>query len=153
GPIYLIHGASGTKAVRGDDLSDGAIGTAQVALAIGIDYAGRHGNLSPATVTGLVPHDQWTLSGEYDQHRPLYRIAFDDAVATELYVSSTSGEVVLATTGRVRAWNYAGSILHWIYFTALRSHSLVWRGLMWWLSLLALLAVAAGAVIGTRGVK
>src|SRR5215470_1220387 len=34
GPLYLTHGASGTKALRADDLSDGAIGTAQVALAI-----------------------------------------------------------------------------------------------------------------------
>ena len=65
---------------------------------------------------GVVRHDQWTMSSDYDGHRPLYRIALDDAVATELYVSSTSGEVVLTTTGRTRGWNYAGSVMYWNTF-------------------------------------
>ena len=153
GPVYLIYGRSGVKAVRADNLLDGAVKTEQAALAIATDYARRGTDLSNAEVTGVVHHDQWTLSAEYDAHRPLYRIALGNAAATELYVSSTSGEVVLATTGRVRTWNYAGSILHWIYFTALRSHPAVWHAVMWWFSLLALFAVAAGAVLGTARVK
>ena len=153
GPIYLISRFSGAKAIRADNLLDGTIRTEQAALAIGIDYARRHAGGSARAVTGIVHHDQWTLSAEYDGHRPLYRIALDDAAATEFYVSSTTGEVVLTTTGRARGWNYAGSILHWIYFTAVRSDPGVWRTVMWWLSLFALFGVAAGAVIGTARVK
>jgi hypothetical protein len=153
GPVYLISGVSGIKAVRADSLEDGTIRTEQAALAIALDYARREVGVSTAAVTGVVHHDQWTLSRAYDRHRPLYRIALDDAATTELYVSSASGEVVLTTTGRSRAWNYAGSVLHWIYFTALRSHPVVWHAVMWWLSLLALLGVAGGAVIGTARVK
>jgi hypothetical protein len=153
GPIYLIYRLSGAKAIRADDLLDGAIRVGPAALAIATDYARRHADVSRAGMTGIVWRDQWTLSSEYDAHRPLFRIALEGAAATELYVSSTTGEVVLTTTGRTRGWNYAGSILHWIYFTVLRSHPAVWRAVMWWLSLLALCGVAAGAVIGTARVK
>ena len=153
GPIYLISGPSGAKAVRADNLLDGATRTEQAVLAIGIDYARRHAGASPAAAIHVLRHDQWTLSAEYDRHRPLYRIALDDAAASELYVSSMSGQVVLTTTGRTRAWNYAGSVLHWIYFAALRSHPAAWHAVMWWLSLFALFGVAAGAVIGPARVK
>jgi PepSY-associated TM region len=153
GPVYLIDGAPGTKALRADNLEDGTIRTEPAALTIAIDHARRHAGPSPAAAAGVVTYDQWTLSAEYNRHRPLYRIALDDAAGTQLYVSSTTGEVVLTTTSRTRAWNYAGSILHWIYFAALRSHSAVWHALMWWLSLLALFAVAAGSVIGTARMK
>ena len=48
-----------------------------------------------------------TISGPcraaFDPHRPLYRIALNDAPGTELYVSSTTGEVVLDTARRERA--------------------------------------------------
>jgi hypothetical protein len=153
GPIYLISGPSGINARRADNLQDATIRTEQAALAIGRDYARHYGVVSTAAVTGVLHHDQWTLSAEYHRHRPLYRIALDDAAATELYVSSASGEVVLTTTRHARGWNYAGSILHWIYFTAFRSHPAVWHAVMWWLSLLVLFGVAAGAVIGTARVK
>jgi hypothetical protein len=153
GPIYLIFGASGPRAFRADNLLDGSIRTEQAALAIGTDYARRHAGLTRATVIEVVRYDQWTLSAEYARHRPLYRIALEDAAGTERYVSSTTGEVVLTTTRHTRGWNYAGSILHWIYFTALRSHPAAWHVVVWWLSLVALFAVVLGAIIGTAHVK
>jgi len=55
---------------------------------------------------------------------------------------------VLVTTRHERAWNYAGSIAHWIYPTALRSHPAAWSRLLWWLSLLALIGASAGAATG-----
>ncbi len=80
-------------------------------------------------------------------HRPLYRVALNDDLGTELYVSSTTpARVVLDTTRRQRAWNYIGSIAHWIYPTALRSHPAAWSRLVWWLSLVALIGATAGAV-------
>ena len=50
----------------------------------------------------------------------------NDPAGTELYVSSTTGEVVLGTTRDERVWNYLGSVVHWIYPTVLRRN---WCGL------------------------
>ncbi|MBV8754533.1 MAG: PepSY domain-containing protein [Hyphomicrobiales bacterium] len=149
GPVYLVTSPGGVKAVRAGDLTDGAIRSEQSALSIAASYARGPGvDVSRAAVAGLAAYDQWTVSGEYDPHRPLYRIALNDGSATELYVSSTTGEVVLESTRHVRGWNYLGSVVHWIYFTGLRSHAAAWRVLLWWLSFLALIGVVAGAIIG-----
>ncbi len=76
------------------------------------------------------------------------RAALGDAPGTEVYVSSLTGEVVLDTTRSERAWNWAGSVLHWIYPTILRSSWALWDGVVWTLSLLALIAALLGAVLG-----
>ena len=154
GPVYLVASPSGVKAVRAVDLADGALRSEQSALSIAANYARARGLDSlRAAVAGLAAYDQWTVSGEYDPHRPLYRIALNDASATELYVSSTSGEVVLETTRYVRGWNYLGSVAHWIYFTGVRSHAAAWSVLLWWLSFLALIGVVAGAIVGPLRLK
>lgn len=97
---------------------------------------------------GPTMHDQWTVPNGYDVHRPLHRIALNDPAGTELYVSSRTGEVVLDTNRGERLWNAVGSVVHWIYPTALRKHWSVWDETVWWLSLLALAGAAVGAVLG-----
>ncbi len=150
GPVYLVSDGARVAAVRAGDLSDAAVHSAKLALAIATDYAThRHLDAAAAGIAALQPYDQWTVSEQYDRYRPLYRVALNDAFGTELYVSTTTGEIVLDTTHRQRAWNYVGSIAHWIYPTALRSHPAAWSALLWWLSLLALIGVTAGAVVGT----
>ena len=150
GPVYLVSGLSGTVALRAADLADAAFREPTLALAIASDYARRRSlNFANAAVAGLESDDQWTVAGGFDRYRPLYRVALNDASGTELYVSSTTGEAVLATTRWQRGWNYFGSIAHWIYPTILRSHPAAWSSLLWWLSLLALAGATAGAVLGT----
>jgi hypothetical protein len=83
----------------------------------------------------------------------LYRIALNDSPGTELYVSSKTGEVVLETARRQRLWNYAGSVAHWVYPTALRGRPAAWSRLVWWLSLLALIGATAGAVVGVTRIE
>lgn len=95
-----------------------------------------------------IDHDQWTVAGDYNADRPLDRIALNDDAGTEIYISSTSGKVVLTTTRAKRLANYAGSIPHWLYPTELRHHREVWATLMWWLSLLATLGAIVGVIIG-----
>jgi PepSY-associated TM region len=149
GPVYLISGSSDLRAIRANDLTDGRVSSEQSALSIAAAYArGRHRDTSHAALLGMEAHDQWTMSGAYDAHRPLYRIALNDGPATDIYVSSTTGEVVLETTRYVRAWNYLGSVVHWIYFTGLRSEPAAWSLLLWALSFLALITAALGAIIG-----
>jgi hypothetical protein len=45
-------------------------------------------------------------------------------------------------------WNWAGAILHWIYFTPIRSDWALWDALVWWIALVATATVLAGIAIG-----
>jgi uncharacterized iron-regulated membrane protein len=78
----------------------------------------------------------------------LHRIAIDDAAATEVYVSERTGEVVLSTTRKQRAWNWLGSVIHWTYFTSLRANAPLWRQVILWTSGPAILIAASGIWIG-----
>jgi hypothetical protein len=149
GPIYLISSSSATVALHAADLSEATVKSAELARAIALDYASRRrGGAAAAGVAVLVDYDQWTLSPELARYRPLYRAALNDSSGTDLYVSKTTGEVVLATTRRQRAWNYSGSVAHWIYLTALRAHPMPWSHLVWWLSLFATIGATLGACVG-----
>jgi hypothetical protein len=150
GPVFLVSDSSRTAALHATDLSGAGVHAADLALAIAKDYAARRQwDASEASIAVLASHDQWTVAGQYDRYRPLYRVVLNDASGTELYVSSATGEVVLDTTRRERIWNYAGSVAHWIYPAVLRSHPAMWSRLLWWLSLLALIGASAGAATGT----
>ena len=105
-------------------------------------------DVAQAAFAELTTYDQWTVSGAFNRHRPLYRVALNDEAGTDLYVSSATGEVVCDTTRRERAWNYVGSVAHWIYPTVLRSRAAVWNTTVWSLSLAALIAALAGSVLG-----
>jgi PepSY-associated TM region len=150
GLVYLISGSVDAAALHAADLSDAAVHSYSLALAIATDYAGRRQwDAAAAGIVALNSYDQWTVLNDFDRYRPLYRVALNDRRGIELYLSTTTGEVVLETTRRQRAWNYVGSIAHWIYPVALRSHPTIWSRLLWWLSLAALIGACAGAVIGT----
>jgi hypothetical protein len=72
---------------------------------------------------------------------------------TEIYVSSRTGEVVLDTTRSERGWNWAGSVLHWIYPTVLRSNWTLWDQVVSALSLVALIAAVLGALLGVVRIR
>jgi hypothetical protein len=150
GPVYLISDSARVTALRAGDLSDATVHSPQLALALATDYARRRQwDAAAASVAALIVYDQWTVPNGFDPYRPLYRVALNDRVGTELYVSAATGEIVLDTTRRQRAWNYVGSVAHWLYPTALRSHPAAWSRLVWWLALMALIGAAAGATVGT----
>jgi hypothetical protein len=154
GLVYVVTGVSGVSAVHAADLSPAAVQSARLALAIAADHARRRGmDAKLAAVAELASHDQWTVSNGLDPHRPLYRIALNDGPGTELYVSSATGEVVRDTTRDERWWNYAGSVTHWIYPTALRRDQRTWHAVVWTLSLIALIAAISGALVGTLRVN
>jgi len=153
-PVYLVSGAAGVKAFDAADLSDAAVRSEALALAIAVDHARRRQiNVAQAAFAELSSHDQWTLSGSLHRHRPLYRVALNDEAGTDLYVSSATGEVVGNTTRRERGWNYIGSIAHWIYPTVLRSRAGIWNTTVWSLSLVALIAALAGSLLGILGIR
>ncbi len=96
-------------------------------------------------VSGPLMYDQWVVHQNFDPERPFYRAALADTAGTDLYVSARTGEVVQRTRAAERAWNWAGAVTHWLYFTALRKSFAAWDQTVWWVSLVGV----ATAVIGT----
>lgn len=149
GPVYVVSGSSRLRAVRASDGRDASVLSPEVALAIAQADARQRGlDAAHAAVVAHADYDQWSVPNGFDRHRPLFRVALGDAAGTEVYVSSRTGEIVLDSTRSERGWNLAGSVLHWIYPTVLRSHWQLWDRVVWTLSLLALIAAVLGAVLG-----
>lgn len=149
GPVYLVSAASGMKALHADDLRAADIDSEPLALAIASEHARLRGlNGSAAALVELADYDQWTVPNGLDGHRPLYRVALNDSAGTELYVSSRTGEIVRDTARSERAWNYVGSVVHWIYPTVLRKDWMSWNVTVWWLSLVAVIAALTGLIVG-----
>ncbi|MCA1424426.1 MULTISPECIES: PepSY domain-containing protein [unclassified Bradyrhizobium] len=154
GPVYVVSGSTGSRAVRASDGGDASVTSADVALTIVQAYSRQRGLDAPrAAIVARSDYDQWSVPNGFDRHRPLFRAALGDAPGAEVYVSSLTGEVVLDTTRSERGWNWAGSVLHWIYPTVLRSSWALWDRVVWTLSLLALIAALLGAVLGIVRVK
>jgi hypothetical protein len=149
GPVYVVSGPSRLRAVRASDGADASVTSPDVALAIARDHARNRGlDAARAEIVAREDYDQWSVPNGFDRHRPLFRVALDDAAGTEIYVSSRTGEVVLDTTRSERGWNLAGSVLHWIYPTALRSNWALWDRVVWTASLVAFIGAVFGAVLG-----
>ncbi|WBL81252.1 PepSY domain-containing protein [Bradyrhizobium xenonodulans] len=154
GPVYVVSGPSRVRAVRASDGADASVTSSDVASAIARAHAHSRGlDAARAGAIAREDYDQWSVPDGFDRHRPLFRAALGDAAGTEVYVSSRTGEIVLDTTRSERGWNWAGSVLHWIYPTVLRSNWALWDRVVWTLSLLALLAALLGAVLGIVRLK
>ena len=93
---------------------------------------------------GTVQSDQWAVSAALNAHRPLHHFALDDADGTELYVSSTTGEVVRDSTRRERILNYFGAVTHYLYPHVLRQFPEAWA---WVVDIVA----ASGCVLAVSG--
>lgn len=103
---------------------------------------------TPARLLGLVDDDRWTHSRAMDPHRPLYMVQMDDVRATLLYVSSTTGEVMLDAPQAQRYWNFLGAWMHWLYMFRDGSRDPFWTWLLIVLSAAGTLSAVAGACAG-----
>ncbi len=79
-------------------------------------------------------NDQWSVPGGFDRYRPLWKAELAGDAGRVLYVSSTSGQVVLDTDRQERFWNWLGSVPHWLYPRALREDQPLWRQVVMWVS-------------------
>jgi uncharacterized iron-regulated membrane protein len=98
------------------------------------------------------PIDQWTI-GRYFRDRPLYRFDLDDADRTILYVSGTTGNVVVWITQMQRFWNWIGTIPHFLYFVDLRVNGPLWSQTVIWTSLVGTFLTVVGLVLGIAQFK
>ena len=118
------------------------------ARAIAATAAAQYGLQGDPRLLDLIQQDQWTVYPSYQPYRPLYHFAMDDSAGTELYVSSTTGEVVQMTTFRQRFLNWIGAVVHWLYPTALRQHTGLWLQVVIWLTTVSLFLTVIGIYIG-----
>ena len=128
--------------------------TAQVAHPLGpIDtamvrrVATQFGKASVASIE-KVERDQWTVAQRFNRHRPLWKVGLADGAGTELYISSTTGDVVQDTHRAERFWNWLGSVPHWLYPTVLRQNGEAWRQVVLWVSGPSIAAAVTGMWIG-----
>lgn len=97
--------------------------------------------------------DQWTVSGTFDRHRPLYRFRAGDPFDTEIYVSGRTGEIVQQSNGHERFWNWFGAVTHWTYPTILRRHPRAWHYTVVLTSAIGVFLIATGIWIGCRQLR
>jgi hypothetical protein len=90
--------------------------------------------------------DQWTVSGEFRELRPLLKYSWPDG--EEVYVSTVTGEVVQYTTRTARIFAHLGPIPHWLYYTPLRRSGALWSRIVIWLSGVATFAALLGLIVG-----
>jgi len=117
------------------------------AQAIAINAVTRMVGPASVTAAAAIDEDQWTV-GRYRRDRPLHRFTFDDPERSTIYVSSTSGQIVLRTVATQRFWNWLGAIPHWFYLTALRSDGPLWNQIVIWVSILGTFLTVLGLYLG-----
>src|SRR3546814_7992778 len=71
-----------------------------------------------------------------------------DTAHTLLYVSSTTGQVVMDASRAERNWNYVGAWLHWLYMFRDRPVDPVWSWIVIVLSGVGVLAAVKGTLAG-----
>src|SRR5258705_10211015 len=79
---------------------------------------------------------------------PLHLLSPGDGAATNGYVASDTGEMVLKTDRSSRFWGYAGPVMHWFYFRPLRVKGELWYQLVVYGSLVGCVLCVIGLVIG-----
>lgn len=142
-PAYRFGGGDAATV-----FADDGTALAEIDAGTALDVASRFTGLPEDRLTHvgtLDGPDQWTIA---QRQMPQYRIAADDAAATELYVSGQTGDITVMTTRGTRALAWVGAIPHWLYFSALRSNGALWSQIVIWASLLGCIVALAGLILG-----
>ena len=144
-PVYRFTGAGGVATVYADTGEPLETLDADEATGVARRFAPEHAATARYDAR-LADPDQWTLQSR--AYFPLHRVRLGDGADTVLYVSGRTGEPVMQTTRRTRRWGYLGAVLHWLYFTPLRSRAGLWGDLVIWLSVLGCALCLSGLVWG-----
>jgi hypothetical protein len=67
-----------------------------------------------------------------------------------VYLSSTTGELVMDTTSFERQWNTVGAVIHWLYIPMLRRHWALWDQTVWWLAAAGFITAVSGLILGIQ---
>jgi hypothetical protein len=143
-PVWRITPWEGEQAVVSAEAGQDV---APVDAAMARRVAARLGH-APVASLEQIERDQWTVAGGFDKHRPLWKASLGDPAGSEIYVSSSTGDVVQETDHTERVWNWLGSVPHWIYPTILRQNGEAWRQVVLWVSGPCIAAGVTGLWIG-----
>ena len=143
-PVLRAQLADGSR--RLIDLANGE-SIAEISAQRAADIA-RANTAQTPRLLGLISYDTWTVSGEFNRARPLYRFALDDPSGTQVYVSAMSGRIVQLTTAHQRFWNWLGAVPHWLYFAQLRHRPALWNQVVIWTSLAGCFLAGFGIFLG-----
>ena len=143
-PVYRLASGSSWHTVFAD--SGQVLRQLSAQQALGIARS-AYPQIGPVLAHGarLTRPDQWTLQTQ--AFLPVHRIDGTDSARTRLYVSERTGEIVMVTTRRSRVWGYLGPVVHWAYFTPLRSSGWWLNGLIW-TSIAGCFLTLSGLVVG-----
>ncbi len=152
-PVLKVEDDFGTVLVdlkTGQPLTDVSQEDAQ---RVASDYMQARGIAGSPAFLDSLETNQWTVTGAYDDYRPMFRFALGDPARTELYVASTNGEVVLDTTGKERFWNWFGAVTHWLYPSMLRQHAVAWAQVVIWTSIIGTFLTLTGLWLGIMQIR
>ena len=144
-PVYVITEDDGALVT-----ADAATGSAGAPVDSAAALAGARAFLPGASAryAGQVIEDRWTHSRSLDRHRPLDVVEMEDAAATRLYLSSTTGQVVLDAPRSQQLWNYVGAWLHWLYMFRNQPVDPVWSWTVIVLSAVGVVSSLTGVLNG-----
>lgn len=143
-PVYRLTADGRTRFVFADTGDEVPAVDADQAVRIGRAFMGGHVDVRHEA--RLVDADQWTFGVR--RQMPMHRLIADDEAGTRLYVTESSGDVVMKSTASGRTWGALGAVLHWIYFTSLRRHAGLWNEVIVWSSVAGTLLCVAGIAWG-----
>ncbi|MBD8675357.1 PepSY domain-containing protein [Massilia sp. CFBP 13721] len=144
-PVYVVTEADGKPLVV--DAVTGAAGP-PVDAAAALAGARAFFPGAAARYAGQVIEDRWTHSRSLERHRPLHVVEMGDAAATRLYLSSSTGQVVLDAPRGQQLWNYVGAWLHWLYMFRNQPVDPVWSWTVIALSALGVVSSLTGVLNG-----
>jgi len=152
-PVYEFVALDGRRHfVFADDGSDVPTIGKQAALEAA-RLSGFASSDSSPSYDALIDMDQWSIAGSLNSSRPLHRIAMNDEQGRFLYVAGSSGQIVLDTTRSERFWNWLGSTIHWIYPMQLRRDVSLWTDVIVYTSLIGIVSVVTGGIIGFMRIR
>lgn len=169
-PLYLDPGGFSIETMLGEPVLTASAGfggswrlglesgqpigpiSAEQAVAIADERTAHWPGRGPVDYVDATIVDQWTV-GYYEPGRTLHRLALNDDRHSQWYIDDGNGELIQATTGVERTWNWVGSVAHWLYPTVLRRNGPVWSSVVIWTSVLGLFLTTVGIYIGIARIR
>ncbi|CAN5805460.1 PepSY domain-containing protein [soil metagenome] len=101
-----------------------------------------------SAVDRLAQGDRYMMNRDYALEFPAWRVLFDDAAATAVYVSEKGGNPFGVVTGRTRVTTWLGTVPHWLYFRWLYQRRDLWQVVSIVLASTAVLLALTGILLG-----
>lgn len=111
------------------------------------DFARGNGMSGGIAKAERIRVDQWSV-GVYRREPVLWKVSFDGASQTWLYVSGRTGLVVQDASVRERMLSWFGAVPHWLYPTLLRQDGPLWTQIVIWLSVAGVFLTITGLTVG-----